>query len=235
MWKLIRLEWKKNNMQKYLVKAVVMAALLGLFVFALAYLGIATDPDTGMVDAAPGKDTISSSIELFTSMAYLLFTSVMLSSFIVKAYKNKTMDLMFTYPIRRQKILLSQMLAVWLFAFAALVLTKLFLYGCIQVGSLYMVSAFPLDFDMLCLMFYVQLLLKAAVIVTMGFIALFVGLAMKSSNATIVTSFLLIFLTQANVGDFTLSDQAIFPLILTAVSLLFMFLSICKVEQKDLM
>ncbi len=212
-----------------------MAALLGLFVFALAYLGIATDPDTGMVDAAPGKDTISSSIELFTSMAYLLFTSVMLSSFIVKAYKNKTMDLMFTYPIRRQKILLSQMLAVWLFAFAALVLTKLFLYGCIQVGSLYMVSAFPLDFDMLCLMFYVQLLLKAAVIVTMGFIALFVGLAMKSSNATIVTSFLLIFLTQANVGDFTLSDQAIFPLILTAVSLLFMFLSICKVEQKDLM
>ncbi len=48
------------------------------------------------------------SIELFTSMSFLIFTSVMLSSFIVSAYKNKTMNLMFSYPIRRQKILVSQ-------------------------------------------------------------------------------------------------------------------------------
>lgn len=31
---------------------------------------------------------------------------------IVSAYKNKTMNLMFLYPIKRQKILISQMLAV---------------------------------------------------------------------------------------------------------------------------
>ena len=34
------------------------------------------------------------------------------------------------------------------------------------------------------------------------FYRLFIGMAMKSSKATIVSSFLLIFLTQANVGDF---------------------------------
>lgn len=60
--------------------------------------------------------------------------------------------------------------------------------------------------------FYVQLLLKSAVIVSMGFIALFIGLAMRSSKATIITSFLLIFLTQANIGDFTMADNAVFPL-----------------------
>ena len=37
--------------------------------------------------------------------------------------------------------------------------------------------------------------LKSVVIVTMSFIALFIGMAMKSSKATIVSSFLLIFLT----------------------------------------
>ena len=125
MWKLIKLEWKKNNIGKYIKKAVIVAVLLCLFLFALAYLGIANDPDTGVPDAAPGSGTISASIELFTSMTSLILTGVMLSSFIVGAYKNQPMNLMFSYPIRRQKILVSQMLAVWLFNFAALVLTRL--------------------------------------------------------------------------------------------------------------
>lgn len=69
----------------------------------------------------------------------------------------------------------------------------------------------------------------------MSFIALFVGMAMKSSKATIITSFLLIFLTQANVGDFTLADNAIFPIILTSISLGFAVLSVYNAESKDLL
>jgi hypothetical protein len=60
-------------------------------------------------------------------------------------------------------------------------------------------------------------------------------MALKSSKATIVTSFLLIFLTQANIGDFTMAGNAVFPIILTAISLLFAALSIINVESKDLM
>ncbi|EOT24415.1 hypothetical protein C805_02627 [Eubacterium sp. 14-2] len=168
MRKLMKLEWKKNNIGKYIRIAVILTALLCLFTFALAFLGIADDPD-GTLDAAPGMDTISSPIELFTGMAFLIFASVMLASFIVSAYKNKTMNLMFTYPVKRQKILASQMMAV------------------------------------------------------------------KSSKAAIITSFLLIFLTQANVGDFTMADNAVFPLVLTAVSFGFAVLSICNVENKDVL
>ena len=76
--------------------------------------------------------------------------------------------------------------------------------------------------------------LKSVVIVTMSFIALFIGMAMKSSKATIVSSFLLIFLTQANVGDFSLADNAILPVVLMVLSLIFAFLSIYNVETKDL-
>lgn len=98
-----------------------------------------------------------------------------------------------------------------------------------------MTSAFPIDYSMANVGFYIQLLMKAFVIVTMSFIALFIGLAMKSSKATIVSSFLLIFLTQANVGDFTMSDQVLFPIFLMIVSLIFAFLSVWKVESRDLM
>lgn len=60
-------------------------------------------------------------------------------------------------------------------------------------------------------------------------------MAVKSSKAAIITSFLLIFLTQANVGDFTMADNAVFPLVLTAVSFGFAVLSICNVENKDVL
>ena len=234
MLKLVRLEWKKNNIGKYIKGVIIMAALLGLFVFALAFLGIANDPD-GTLDAAPGTDVISAPIELFTSMAFLIYTSVMLASFIVSAYKNKTMNLMFSYPIKRQKILASQMIAVWAFNFAALILTKLAIYMCVFFGAKFMQSSFAVDFSIGSLSFYIQLILKSVVIVSMSFIALFVGMALKSSKATIVTSFLLIFLTQANIGDFTMAGNAVFPIILTAISLLFAALSIVNVESKDLM
>ena len=234
MLKLVRLEWKKNNIGKYIKGVIIMAALLGLFVFALAFLGIANDPD-GTLDAAPGTDVISAPIELFTSMAFLIYTSVMLASFIVSAYKNKTMNLMFSYPIKRQKILASQMIAVWTFNFAALILTKLAIYMCVFFGAKFMQSSFVVDFSIDSLSFYIQLILKSVVIVSMSFIALFVGMALKSSKATIVTSFLLIFLTQANIGDFTMAGNAVFPIILTAISLLFAALSIINVESKDLM
>lgn len=234
MLKLVRLEWKKNNIGKYLGGVIIMAALLGLFVFALAFLGIANDSD-GTLDAAPGTDVISAPIELFTSMAFLIYTSVMLASFIVSAYKNKTMNLMFSYPIKRQKIIASQMIAVWTFNFAALILTKLAIYMCVFFGAKFMQSSFVVDFSIGSLSFYIQLILKSVVIVSMSFIALFVGMAFKSSKATIVTSFLLIFLTQANIDDFTMAGNAVFPIILTAISLLFAALSIVNVESKDLM
>lgn len=148
---------------------------LCLFIFAMDFLGIANDPETGVPDTAPGMNNISSTIELFSSMAFLVFTGVMLSSFIVSAYKNKTMNLMFSYPVKRQKILVSQMLAVWIFNFCALVLAKLLMYGCILAGSRFLPASFSSGYDMGSLNFYVQLLLKSAVIVSMGFIALFIG------------------------------------------------------------
>ena len=234
MIKLIKLEWKKNNIAKYMRNAAILAAFICLFVFSRAFFGIANDPD-GTLDAAEGMGTISAPIELFTSMSFLIFTSVMLASFIVSAYKNKTMNLMFSYPVKRQKILVSQMLAVWIFSLAALVFTKLLIYTCLYMGSQTMESSFAIDFNMGSLSFYVQLLLKSVVIVSMSFIALFVGMMMKSSKAAIITSFVLIFLTQANIGDFSLAGNRVFPIILTVASFTFAALSIRNAETKDLL
>lgn len=201
----------------------------------MAFWGIANDSD-GTLDAAPGMDIISAPIELFSNMSFLVFTSVMLASFIVSAYKNKTMNLMFSYPIKRQKILASQMAAVWVFNFAGLVFTKLLMYTFVLLGSRSLSSSFQLDFNMGDPSFYIQLFIKSFVIISMSFIALFAGMINKSSKTTIITSFfLLIFLTQANVGDISMAGNGVFPIILTIVSFVFAGLSISSAEIKDLM
>lgn len=235
MLKLIKMEWKKNNIGKYVIKSIVLAAILILFLYAFAYLGIANDPDTGVPDAAEGNEMISTSIETFANMAFLIMGSVMQASFIVGAYRNGTMSLMFSYPIRRQKIIVSQMLAVWIFDFLALVITKLLLYGSILAGSCFMTSSFPIDYDMADPVFYIRMLINAAVTVSVTFIALFIGMMMKSTKATIVASFVLVFLTQGNIGAFTLKDNAVFFTVLMSVSVAFAFLSVYKVETRDLM
>lgn len=235
MWKLMKLEWKKNRIEKYIKKVIVLAAVIGVFLFAFIYLGIADDPDTGVPDAVTGSGTVSISVELFTGMAFLVLSSVMLSSFLISAYRNRTMALMYTYPIRRQKILLSGMLAVWSFNFVSLVLTKLAVYGCILLGSFFMKPSFPIDFDMTGLDFWLQMTGKAAVTVTMSFIPLFIGLKMRSSKAAVVSSFLLILLTQGNVGDLTLAGNQIFSLCLVILSLAAAFLSLYRAETEDLM
>ena len=225
MGKLIKLEWKKNNIGKYIRNACLLTAILCLFLFAMAFWGIAEDPD-GTLDAAEGLEVISASIEMFTDISFLIFTGVMMASFIISAYKNKTMNLMFSYPIKRQKILASQMIAVWLFNFMALVLAKLLIYGCIYIGSLRMESPFVIDFQMTSLSFYISLLLKSIVTVSM---------MMKSSKAAIIASFLLVLLTQANIGDFSLAHNQMVPFFLTAVSFVFAGLSVLHAETKDLM
>lgn len=234
MLKLIKLEWKKNNIGKYARNAMILTAFLALFLFALAFLGIAEDPD-GTLDAAEGMNVISASVELFTGISFLIFASVMMSSFIVSAYKNKTMNLMFSYPIKRQKILASQMAAVWIFNFIALAAAKLLIYACIFLGSQRLQSSFLIDFQMGNLSFYIQLLMKSFVTVSMSFIPLFIGMKMKSSKAAIIASFVLVLLTQANIGDYSLAGNLAFPAVLTVMSFVSAALSVMHAETKDLL
>ena len=103
MIKLIKLEWKKNNIWKYVRNAMITTAVLMLFIVAMA----------GELEASGtvqlyGKSMLSTAADLFVHMAYIVFTGIMLAAFIVGAYEKKTINLMFSYPIKRKKILLSK-------------------------------------------------------------------------------------------------------------------------------
>jgi ABC-type transport system involved in multi-copper enzyme maturation permease subunit len=233
MWKLIRLEWKKNDTKKYIIRQAIVMAVLGLLLFTMCY-NIPIENETGMTDSVPEIENMAAQIDMFTNLSFLIFTSVMLSSFIIKAYKNKTQSLMFSYPISRKKIILSQMMAVWIFCVAALFFGKLLIYLLLALASGVM-PGFPLGYDMTSVNFYIQIILKTVLTVTLAFIPLYIGKLMKSSKGTIISSFLLFTVMNGNIGDLTLRANMFIPVFLFGVSLICGFLTVYNVEKEDLM
>ena len=229
MLKLIRLEWKKNNIIKYVRNAFIMAVIL-----LILYLMVAGELESDETMFAYGNSMLKSGVELFTNMCAIVFTSTMLASFIVSPYKNKTINLMFSYPISRKKIVLSQMLSVWIFNFTALVLTKMLLYIMLVITKEFThikAAGIALGSGM----FYIEILVNSAVMVSISFIALLVGLKMKSTKATIIAGVIIVCFTQGNIGAYTLIDNVPFHITLLIISALSVFPVLYKLETKDVL
>ena len=228
MIKLIRLEWKKNNIGKYIRNALIMTVILSLLL-----VGMAGELEAVETVQSYGTSMTNAAIDLFMNMAYIIFTGVMLSSFIVGAYEKRTMHLMFSYPINRKKILLSKMAAVRIFNFVAMVNSKLFVYMLLILLKPFLgISAAGIAFG--ALSFWLDIILGSAVMVSISYIALPVGLLMKSSKAAIVTAVIITFLTQGNIGTATLVNNIPFYVLLVILAAWAVFLSIHRVEVRDL-
>lgn len=228
MLKLISLEWKKNQIKKYIRNATIMTGVLLMFLFLIT--GEMTIQDSMDLN---NKNILSVSIELFTHMAYIIFAGTMLAAFIVSGYKNKTMNLMFSYPIKRKKILAAQMLSVWIFNTIALILTKLISYGVFVVAGNYMeIDMRGIQFNSVG--FYFEIIISSAIMISICFIALLIGVYMKSSKATIITSVILVCLTQGNIGAFTLMDNLYFYLILVGLTIASVIVLFYNIETKDI-
>lgn len=227
MFKLIRLEWKKNRVGKYMRNALILTGIL-----LLMLLSVAGELESEEVKYAYGADMLKAGVEMFTNLSFVIFSGVMLAAFIVGTYKDKTANLMFSYPISRKMILGSQIAAVWLFNFAALVLSKIAIYASlvavrrftyISAGSIALGSG----------MFYVEILVDSAVMISISFVALPVGMFLKSSKATIIASVVIVCLTQGNIGSYTLLGNVPFYTVLMAISAVSVFLALYRVETRD--
>lgn len=219
MLKLIKLEMQKNNASKYIwYTALAILSLTTLSITFIFFLGF-EDPDMA-------KDIIGASffVQMMTSFVFLIFSAVMHSAFTINAYRNRTMDLMFSYPIKRKKILASKILAVMGFNFVSIILAQIIIYGSIYIVSLYLQPALPIDFDFSNILFYVIAILKSVMTISISLIALFIGMIKKSPVSTVVSSFFLAALLNGNIGGYSFGGNVLLPIVLTAISIVFAFL-----------
>ncbi|MCQ4691536.1 ABC transporter permease, partial [Clostridium sp. SL.3.18] len=86
MAKLIKLDWEKYEIGKYIRNAVILIVLLVIFNYAMTFLGIANDPDTGVPDMVFSNMGVSTNVELLTDITFLIFAAAMHATFIIGAY-----------------------------------------------------------------------------------------------------------------------------------------------------
>lgn len=228
MLKLIRMEWKTNRIGKYIRNAVILTA--SLLAFSML-VGAELDRD---VPPVYGKSMLIAGVDLFSHMGYIIFTGVMLAVFITGAYENRTINLLFSYPIKRRKIIAAKLLAVWIFNYAALVLSKLAIYAGLFLTSPYTGISVG-DIRLGEASFYLNILISSAVMVSISFVALLIGTWMHSSKSVIVASVILTFFTQGNIGEFTLIGSIPFYIVLMLLSIAAVVLLLADVEKRDVM
>lgn len=228
MLKLIKLEYKKGNITKYIRNAAIMTLVLLLYLVMTAGEAGADLTSMGFYE----RSILNAAVELYSNMSYVVFAGIMLGSFIVEEYEKGTINLTFSYPINRKKIMLSKMGAVWFFNVSALILSKLFIYGFIFL----LMDFFHLstnDIPFCSLMFWLDMLLSSIIMISIAFLGLPLGLKTKSSKATVVAAVLIASFSHANINGYTLLGNMHYYAFLVVLTVLLLFRSISNIETID--
>ena len=185
MIKLMKLELKRNNIKTYLIASVSIFVVMTGFLYLFAYAPhVAPDPELNMFS---GYSNIISLFSVLNMAVFATLSATMYTRFIIEEYKDKRAVLLFSYPVRRDKILLSKLLVVFLFTVLAMTASNLLSFGILAVSE----SFSPLVADTWTLA-TVLAVLKASLIMSVaaaaiGIIATGIGFIKKSVPATIIS------------------------------------------------
>ncbi|CUB24643.1 bacitracin ABC transporter permease [Bacillus velezensis] len=234
MLKLMKLEYKKHHLSQYFK----WVALWIFIIFALVALMGWESKNENELMFRDYADFISLT-NILIRIVFICFSAVILSRLVIDEYKNKTIQLLFTYPLQRKKLMQAKLSIVFLFCFVSIVIATFVINLLILFVSphLYLfekpvemsevVSAMP------------STLLTAFMMGGVSLIPLFFGMRKKSTSATITWAVIIGVFINATVSDgeetVSLSQFIIIPIILCLFGFLVGYLSYRKVNQKDLL
>lgn len=228
--KLIRLEWRKHRFARNFVGAGI--ANIGILLFMIM-IGVT---DLGAEDyALANYHSAFTLIDTFARAVFIIFAGSLISKLIISEYRDKTMNVMFTYPIKRHKIIAAKLILVFIFTFAMIMFTDI-LMGMLLLAAnqYYGFITEPLGaaaLGQLVLKYTISSISAAA----MALIPLFFGMRKHSVTATVVSSVLLVFIVCSGFGGpiNSVNDIIVIPLVLGAIGLWIAALSMIRLETKD--
>lgn len=228
MLKLIKLEMRKFRIGSY-IRAAIIADIVILGLLCLISLG------TDIKEEMPFTDygMAFSIIDTLVRATYIVFAAVLISRLVIDEFRNKSVTVLFLYPINRKKLIAAKLLVVVLFTLAADILANLF------VGTgFYLLNLFtPIVPETLTLAVAAKALLtmimSALASSFLGLIPLYFGMRKHSGPATIVSSLLVVAIVCQNVDGFTLYSIIAVPIGLALLGAAIAYMSIRNVEHID--
>ncbi|WP_167555466.1 ABC transporter permease [Gottfriedia acidiceleris] len=229
MLKLINLEIKKFKLWHYW-KAVFICNISFIVLLSMMFF---IEIDGGKIPIE-SFDMAASIIGALVRTTFTIFASVIIVKLIIDEFRNKSIDVLFTYPIKRKKIISAKLTIVFIFTFVNVLFSTLFLEGLVNLADVnfnILPGAIELeDISRHLLTAFMNAIATAGI----SIIPLFFGMQRKSSPATIVSSILIATILNSTSEDFNLFSIIAVPLSLGLFGLYIGYYSIRNIEKKDL-
>jgi ABC-type transport system involved in multi-copper enzyme maturation permease subunit len=230
----MKLEYQKHHLSQYFkIVAIWILVIFGL----VALMGWGSRKE--IEPMFPTYTDFMTLTNIFIRIVFITFSAVLLSRLVIDEYKNKTIHLLFTYPLQRKKLMQAKLLIVLIFCFVSIVMATFVISLLIFFVSphLYLVEN-PVKMNEI-ISTIPSTLINAFMMAGISLIPLFFGMRKKSTAATITWAVIIGLLINSTVStggeEFSLSQFIVIPTILCLFGLLIGYLSYCKVDKIDVL
>ncbi|MEH7356931.1 ABC transporter permease [Neobacillus drentensis] len=229
MLNIIKLEIKKHKIGSSIKGALIATA----FIFGCMFLflfGSKFDDELIM----ESYEFIFVLIDTFVRAVFIIFASTLIAKLIIDEYKNKTITILFMYPINRKKIIIAKLILIVIFTFTAIIFANaivaiLFYFMNETLQSIPDTLSFTVAKN-----HALRVLMNALSATGMSLIPLFFGMRKYSVPTTIISSIMIVFIVCSNNGGMTLNDIIIIPITLAIIGVLIAYMAIKNIEKVDL-
>lgn len=210
MTHLMKLELKKISIKRYVLYSIIGILVCMIFVFV------------GLNDSSIKHHdyrTAFQMIGLTFCFYYIILFAVLTATYIINEYTNKTVLVLFSYPVNKRKLILAKLLLVLLLIVLSLIIGYI-CCGAFVVGIDKYLNVVNGDFQLSILTYWIPTAIKAILMFSsLGVWTFIVGMMKKSVPITIVSSMILIYVRQFILaGTNTTEDSWLMVIIMIALT-----------------
>ncbi|PGB16399.1 ABC transporter permease [Bacillus toyonensis] len=232
MLKLMKLEWKKHQLSSYF-KGVAICIIAIFAAVSLMAWGSKVEDDL-MFSSYMEYMSLAN---IFIRITFIIFASVILSRLVIDEYKNKTIQLLFMYPLQRKMLMRAKITIVFIFCFVSTIIATFIislLIFCmnpmmgiletpVTMGEI--IATVPATF------------ISAFMISGISLIPLFFGMIKKSTPTTITSAVIIGMTISGNYGpekgQVSMFDFIAIPIVLCLLGIFISYLSYRKIDKID--
>ena len=225
----MKMELKKVKLGWYVKGAIVANLLIVSLLFLISY-----------IEKLEGNIAILNYDEAFIIVGalvratFIIFAAVLIAKLIIEEFRNKTISVLFTYPIGRKKLIGVKLLIVGLLTFNTIIISNVFvLVSFIALNSYFHFIPGTFSTDALVQQF-LSIITFAFAATGTSLISLYFGMRNYSVPATIISSIFIVALISSHNPVFSVASIVYIPLFFALIGILIAFWSIRNIEKADI-
>ncbi|KOS24803.1 hypothetical protein ADK17_24215 [Bacillus anthracis] len=229
MLHLIKLELKKFKLGWYVKRAIIAnIVILALMIFVSIIAQVEGDAEIR------NPETILLMASTIVRATFIVFGSVLIARLIIGEYKNKTILLMFSYPINRKKMMASKLAIAAIVTFITVIVSNILVVG-IFFGIDSYFSILPNSFTVDQFVEEgIKLVPLAIATAGMSLIPLYFGMRKRSVPTTIVSSLIVVSIAMNSNPEFPAATFLPLQLALAAIGVVIAYYGIKNIEKEDI-